>query len=242
LTNYHVKSFYGVETALIFTSPSQKIPYITLNCLKKKNNKDWEDLSKGEGKTIHLSMEEIICMLEVLKKKISHWHGYHVFREDKTEIHVGWEDESRQVVIFKIEDYVKKLRFPNLNFLTLLLEHVLSEKIIHATSGTREAFEIMEEKLKYEEVYGLFSEHITTRDGLQVVETTEYDIDIETVMIKAKIKVESPTALLIMLDSGEEFWIPKIIIHGKYDPKDTKRYQDLLVDKWILDKNKVKLD
>ncbi|MHA1688839.1 MAG: hypothetical protein ACTSUN_05815, partial [Promethearchaeota archaeon] len=185
MADYHVKSFYGVETALILTSPSQKVPYITLNCLKKKDNKEWEDPSKGEGKIIHLSMEEIICILEVLKKKIAHWHGYHVFREKKTEIHVGWEDKSRQVVIFRIEDYVKKLRFPSLDFLILLLKHVLLEKIIHATSGTLDISEGMEGKLKHEDIYGMFSEYITTREGLQVVETTEYDIDIETVIIKA---------------------------------------------------------
>ena len=85
---------------------------------------------------MELSIEEIICILEVLYRKSANWRGYHVFKDRKTEIYAGWEDESRLVLLIKIGGYMKKIRFPNLNFLTLLLEHLLSEKIEFATSGT----------------------------------------------------------------------------------------------------------
>lgn len=240
MADYHIKSFFGVDSALIFTSPSRAVPYIFINCIRKKEDKNWEKPSKGEGKTVKLSIEEIICILEVLHRKSANWRGYHVFKEYKTEIYVGWEDQSRQVVMFRIGNYVKKISFPNLNFLTLLLEHILSEKIEFATSGT---FEPMvrdsEQSIEGEDQYGVFSEHITASDGLQVVETTEYGVSIETMDIIAKIKVESPKALLINLDSGEEFWIPKSTIHNKYDIKERDKHQNFIVDKWIIEKNKI---
>ncbi|KKK87574.1 hypothetical protein LCGC14_2751890, partial [marine sediment metagenome] len=128
-------------------------------------------------------------------------------------------------------------RFPNLNFMTLLLDHLLSEKIEFATSGT---FSVKEkEEVDEEDEYGLFSEHITALDGLHIVETTEYAVSIDTVEIQAKVRVESPKALLIALDSGEEFWIPKSTVHNDYDVREKKKSQNLLVDKWIIEKQKI---
>ncbi|MHA1343998.1 MAG: hypothetical protein ACTSQG_08425, partial [Promethearchaeota archaeon] len=160
--------------------------------------------------------------------------GYHVFKEYKTEIYVGWEDNSREILQFKIGDYKKKLRFPNTTFLTLLLEHILSEKIEFATSTTYKT----KVEASYNDQFSVFAEQIKGRDGLQVVETTEYDIFVETYDIKAKIKVESPKALLIMCENGKEFWIPKSTIHNKYNIDDKKQYQKLIVDKWIIEKNR----
>jgi hypothetical protein len=221
------------------TSPSKQVPYIFLSCINRKDNGSWEKPSEGEGKTVRLSIEEIICILEVLKKRSANWRGYHVFKERKTEIYVGWEDESRQVLRVKIGEYKKKLRFPNLTFLTLMLDHILIEKIEHATSGTFEAKTIEKDQLDEEGEYGVFSEHITARDGLHIVETTEFSASRDPIKIIAKIKVESPKALLITLDSGEEFWIPKSIIHSKYDVKVKDKPQKFIVDKWIVEKHKI---
>jgi len=238
MTDYHTKTFYGQKSSISLTSPSKLVSYIFLSVFNRKEDGTWERTSKGEGKTVKITIEEIICILEVLNKNSANWRGFHVFKERKTEIYVGWEKESREVIQIKIGDYVKKLRFPNLNFLTLMLEHILEEKIEFATSG------ITEKKSKdgdvHEEVeYGVFSEYILARDGLQVVETTEFGVSKETVEIKAKIKVESPKALLITLESDKEFWIPKSTIHSKYDLENKKKLQTLIVDKWIIEKQRI---
>ncbi|MFW9971050.1 MAG: hypothetical protein ACFFDF_12725 [Candidatus Odinarchaeota archaeon] len=221
------------------SSPSKQVPYIFLSCIGRKDNGSWEKPSEGEGKTVRLSIEEIICILEVLNRRSANWTGYHVFKERKTEIYVGWEDESRQVLLVKIGSYKKKLRFPNLNFLTLLLEHILNEKIEYATSGTFETKSLEKEEVDEEGEYGVFSEHITARDGLNIVETTEFSVSRDPVEIEAKIKVESPKALLITLNSGDEFWIPKSIIHSDYDLREKDKLQKFIVDKWIIEKNKI---
>lgn len=229
MVDYHIKTFYGQKTALTINSPSKITPYIFMSCSNRDKHGSWED----EKKTVKLSIEEIICILEVLKRKSANWRGYHVFKDYNTEIYVGWESEAREVLKISLGEYKKKLRFPNTNFLTLLLEHLLSEKIEFATSGT---FETKGEKAE-ERDYGVFTEHITARDGLQVVETTEYDLDKEVMEVPVKIKVESPKALLITLDTGNEFWIPKSTVHNKFNANDKENYQKLIVDKWIIEKN-----
>ncbi len=238
MTDYHTKTFYGQKSSITLTSPSKSAPYVFLSCINRKKDGTWENTSKGEGKTVKISTEEIICILEVLLKKSANWRGFHVFKERKTEIYVGWEKESREVVQIKIGEYIKKLRFPNLNFFTLMLEHILSEKIEFATSG-KSKMTSSDGVTQDEGEYGVFSEHIIARNGLQVVETTEFGVLKDTIEIKAKVKVESPKALLITLESDKEFWIPKSTIHSNYDMENKKNFQTLVVDKWIIEKQRI---
>ncbi|MFX1240864.1 MAG: hypothetical protein ACFFA7_06405 [Promethearchaeota archaeon] len=237
MADFHTKTFYGQKTSVRVTSPSKQVPYIFLSFINRKEDGTWEKSTEGEGKTVRLSIEEIICILEVLHRRSANWRGYHVFKERKTDIYVGWEDESRQVLQVKVGEYKKKLRFPNINFLTLMLSHILSEKIEHATSGTFEAKTIEKKTVDEESEYGVFSEHITARDGLHIVETTEFSASRDTIEIEAIIKVDSPKALLITLDSGEEFWIPKSTIHSEYNVTEKKTTQKFIVDKWVIEKH-----
>jgi hypothetical protein len=216
------------------------VPYIFLSCIKRKEDGQWEKPSKGEGRTVRISLEEMICILEVLNRRSANWRGYHIFKDRKTEIYVGWQDESRQILLIEIGEFLKKLRFPNTNFMTLLLDHILNEKIEFATGGAFET-KSKEEVDEIDEAreYSLFSEQITARDGLQVVETTEYGVSVDTIEIKAKLKVESPKALLITLESEAEFWIPKSTVHSKYNADNKNNYQKFIIDKWIIEKNKI---
>ena len=238
MVDFHTKTFYGQNSSIRIDSPTKMVPYIFLSCINRKEDGKWEESTKGEGKTVKISIEEMICILEVLNRKSANWRGYHIFKDRKTEIYVGWEDESRQVLQIKIGDYKKKLRFPNINLMTLLLDHILTEKIEFATSGAFET-KAKETVIDEESEYSLFSEQITARDGLQVVETTEFGVLVDTVKVKAKIKVESPKALLITLDTGEEFWTPKSTIHSDYVVNNKTDLQKFVVDKWIIEKNKI---
>ncbi|MBD3195775.1 MAG: hypothetical protein GF317_12005 [Candidatus Lokiarchaeota archaeon] len=237
MADYHEKAFFGIETGIIIKSPAKHVPYIFITSIRRKKDGLWEKYSKGEGKTVKITIEEIICILEVLGRKSANWRGYHVFKEYKTEIYVGWEDETRNVVIFRIGKYEKKLRFPSTRFLTLLLEHVLTEKIEFATSGTYKEGIKEEGTEKDPDEYRVFSEQISARDGLYVVETTEYGVSVNLEEIEAKIKVESPKALLLNLKNNKEFWIPKSTIHSDYDPGLKNKPQKFMIEKWIIEKN-----
>jgi len=238
MADYHTKTFYGQKSSITLTSPSKLAPYVFLSCINRKEDGTWENTAEREGKTVKINIEEIICILEVLLKKSANWRGFHVFKERKTEIYVGWEKESREIVQIRIGEYIKKLRFPNLNFFTLMLEHILSEKIEFATSGKSKK-KSKDGDIQEEGDYSVFSEQIIARDGLQVVETTQFDVSKDTIEIKAKVKVESPKALLITLESDKEFWIPKSTIHNNYDVENKKQLQTLIVDKWIIEKQRI---
>lgn len=234
MADFHTKSFFGQKTGIILNSPARILPYIFISCINRRPDGSWEKPSKGEGKTVKITTEEIICFLEVLNRRSANWRGYHVFRDYKTEIYVGWEDESREVLILKIGEYQKKLKFPSTNFMTMLLEHILKEKVEFATSTTYKT----KDQYSEDNEFRVFSEQITARDGLNVVETTEYEVVTDTVDLRAKIKVESPKALLITLDSDHEFWVPKSTVHNEYDVNDKDSFQNFVIDNWIVEKNK----
>ncbi|MCK4284766.1 MAG: hypothetical protein KAX18_01135, partial [Candidatus Lokiarchaeota archaeon] len=99
--------------------------------IKKKGDGSWEKLSTREGKTIKVSLEEVVMILEVLKKKMKSWSTVHSFKEDKTSISISWEGETK--VWFNIGDYPKMLSFAQIEILKLLLLHLLEEKIEFAT-------------------------------------------------------------------------------------------------------------
>jgi len=134
MADIHKKSFWGNNTAIILESPGKNIPYIFLTCIKKKENGDWEKFSKKEGKTIKINITEIICILEVLEQRIDNWRGYHIFNQESTEIFVYWKDPSKSISTFEIGSYNIDLKFPDNKLLTLLLNHILSEKIEFATN------------------------------------------------------------------------------------------------------------
>lgn len=232
MTDFHTKSFFGKRSGIILTSSAKSVPYMFLKFTKKRENGSWEKPTRGEGKTIKLSIEEMICVLEVLKRKIAQWRGYHLFKETKTEIYFGWEDESREVLRVKAGDYSKKLKFPFTTFLTLLIDHLLTEKIEFATSG---AFDGKEGQDK--ESFSLeSSEQKIPKDTPQFIESMEQDALVETIDVSVKIKGESPKALLITLDSGQEFWIPKSTIRSDYDVNHKDQFQKIVADKWIIEK------
>jgi hypothetical protein len=91
MTDTHSQSFFGQATGLTINSSSKNDPFIFIKCIKKKENGDWEKLSSGEGKTIKISLEEMIMILKVLRRKIESWSGFHSYKENKTQISFNWE-------------------------------------------------------------------------------------------------------------------------------------------------------
>ncbi|TFG21718.1 MAG: hypothetical protein EU533_05105 [Promethearchaeota archaeon] len=236
MTDFHTKTFYGNKTSVSVSSPSKDIPYIFLSCFNRKEDGSWEKINEGEGKTVRLSIEEIICILEVLNKKSAIWRGFHIYKDSRTQIQVGWLDESRELLIIQIGSYKKKLRFPNINFLKMLMDHLLIEKIEFATTIPIKSKENGKSFTELEE-YSLFTENITSRDGLRVVETTEYSPKVDMKEISAKIKAESPKALLISFDE-QEFWVPKSTIHSGFDVNNKETVQKFIIDQWIVERNR----
>ena len=60
----HSRSFFGQATGMIIRSSSKTDDFIFVNCIKKKPDGSWEKPTQKEGKTVRLSLEEIIMILQ----------------------------------------------------------------------------------------------------------------------------------------------------------------------------------
>jgi len=225
MVNSHSKSFFGQNTGLILQSSSKKDPYIFFQCIKKKANGIWEKPSKGEGKIIKFSLEEMIMLLKVLKSKMESWSTYHKYNNSNTSISVNWQEDCLWININK---YSKKLPLAQIEILKLLLEHILQEKIIFAT----------ESKIQKNEETDSPKSHIYVKEEIISSKPVHKEEENNTLEIKGKIKCKTEKALLIDFSNGVEAWIPKSKIHTKYR-EDLDLSQSFRIDMWLLQKNKV---
>ncbi|MHA1491293.1 MAG: hypothetical protein ACTSRI_16785 [Promethearchaeota archaeon] len=247
MTNKHSQSFFGQKTALIVQSNLKSEPFAYLTCIEKKADGSWERFSQGEGKTIKISLEEIVMMLEVLRRKLPIWSTLHEYRGEKTQISLNWEEQKDQILWIKIGKYSKMMTISQIEIFKLLLEHLLKEKIKHGTSYFPEnrvknnnALEVTEEIIHMDtgnpNASKIMSQKISELSSNQQQQNNSYDSDF--VKIGGKIKSESEKALLIVFDSGKEQWIPKSTVRSGYD-KDKEKTQKFVIDTWVLRKNNI---
>ena len=210
---------------MFIQSSSKSEPFIFMKFIKKKGDGSWEKLSTREGKTIKVSLEEVVMILEVLKKKMKSWSTVHSFKEDKTSISISWEGETK--VWFNIGDYPKMLSFAQIEILKLLLLHLLEEKIEFATISDMSKNQIV------------IDQPVTKKQEkpeLTVIEEINSESDLRKV--EGVITGETDKAVLLKLNSGAENWFPKSTIKSQYSPeKETS--QTFLIDSWIIEKNKI---
>jgi hypothetical protein len=136
----HSKSFFGQNTGLIVNSSSKTDHSLFIRCIKKKPGGSWEKPSSGEGKVIKCSLDEIVMILEVLNRRQLNWSSYHTFKDKKTQISFGWENDKAKTLWINIANYSKMLNFAQAEILRLLLTHILMEKIKFATLPNRGNF------------------------------------------------------------------------------------------------------
>jgi hypothetical protein len=251
MTNTHNKSFFGQNSALFLKSNSKFDDFIFIQCIKRKGGNVWEKPSKGEGKNIKLSLGEIVMILKVLKGQLDSWSTYHSYKEEGTNISVNWQ---QNVIWINIGEYSKKLQSPQIEILTLLLDHLLREKIEFATGGQnqdktkkkdREQKKIQsstqsssqkENKIFIkEEIFHPNSEstaNIISKDTFKTGKANKART------VKGEIQKATDKALLIQFQDGLEAWIPKSTVHNDFSTENPQ-LQSFLIESWILEKNKV---
>jgi len=251
MAKQHNYSFFGQNTGLILSSPSDRDLFFFIRCIKRKSNGIWEKPSKGEGKVIKFSLEEIVMILSVLNHESLNWTSYHSFKDDKTQISIGWEDKTAKTLWIKIGNYSKMLNFAQVEICKRLLEHFLNEKIKNATVMN------INENNEREETDEINNEFTTRKsdksrknkktindekENINIVpnEIIENDLTKEMKQLNGTIQGETDKALLINFNSGQEIWIPKSTIHGKYTPRKNLE-QEFLIDNWILKRNQIML-
>ena len=237
MTDNHSQSFFGQTTGITINSPSKSENYIFMKCIKKKQDGSWEKPSMGEGKTIKISLEEMVMILKVLKGKLPNWKTFHKFNEKKTQISFKWENETKKSLWINIGEYPKMLGVPQVEIFKLLLKHIIKEKIEYSTvldfskiqassersrNAKKNAVEIHPEKINIEK---------NTENSANSTSTSD------KVKINGAINGETEKALLLNFE-GNEIWVPKSTIHSQF--KSVKgEDQSFLIDDWILKRNKV---
>jgi hypothetical protein len=137
MVDKHSQSFFGQSTGLTLQSSSRTEPYIFLKCIQKKNDGSWEKPSQGEGKTIKLSLDEMVMILEVLNHNSGSWSSYHNFNNVKTPISFQWEDQTQKKLKLYIDKYSKMLNFAQAEIFRRFLEHLIEEKIVYGTTPNK---------------------------------------------------------------------------------------------------------
>lgn len=253
MTNIHNKSFFGQKVGLILSSRSKTDPFIFLKFLKKKASNVWEKPSKGEGKTIKISIEEMITTLYVLYGKLHTWSGFHSFKDEKTSISLGW-DEKKEIFWIRVDEYAKSLKFPQTEFFKLLLEHLIKEKVIFATSGNNSLNKKDLNKNNSNDLIDYFEsdsffENLDDFNGINKDEKFSSINSKKSISdnkksspkqtIKARLKNSTDKALLLIFGNGKEVWFPKSTINNleKIDLYQNSSQQRFLIDAWILQKN-----
>ena len=239
MTDKHSQSFFGHSTGLTIQSSSKNEPYIFFKCIKKKPDETWEKISQGEGKTIRCSLEEIIMILKVLKRKIDSWSGYHTYKENNTQISFCWENDKENKLWINIGDYSKMLGIAQIELLKLFLKHLIKEKIEFATISNKS--QKINEHTTINQLSCNNNPHKINLNE-NVIEQSSIikanEIIEERIEIDGSIKTETEKALLIVFKSGQEVWFPKSTIHSNYKPE-VNTNQLFLIDKWIIEKNKI---
>ena len=257
----HSKSFFGQNTGLIINSSSKNKPYFYIRCIKKKPEGSWEKPTAGEGKVIKCSLDEAVMILEVLNRKQLNWTSYHTYKDNKTSISFGWEDESAKTLWINIANYSKMLIFAQAEIFRLLLTHILKEKIKYATQANRGNTnnnlenELISNNLRMDinnlneitpfknnfnqQLLKLsYKNQFNDKKHINPKSSSKNNLFRDMTTIKGAIKGETGKALLIGFDTGQEIWIPKSTIHCQFSPKKLFS-QSFLIDNWILKRNKI---
>jgi hypothetical protein len=244
MVNSHSKSFFGQNTGIILTSWSKYDPYVFLNFIKMKSNGIWEKLSDNEGRTIKITLEEIISILKVLNHQKLSWQNSHTYKEMITSFSFSWQDETSENLWINIDNYSKMLTPAQIEIFRLLLTHLLHEKIIYSTALDLEHQRNKHSNHSDEKEYDIitnneeFTENISEiNEEILNMNSNEYTQMNDVTNIQCIIIGETEKALMLRIGEND-VWIPKSTIHNHYDPIKGK-VQNFLISSWILKKNKI---
>ena len=131
MVDAHDYSFFGQNTGLIVRSRKMTDAYIFLTCVRKKQDGNWEKTSQKEGKTIKISLEEMVSFLAVFNKYFPSWKGFHRFRGEDTAIELISRENLKAPFLLKVGPYIKPFTYAQAEIFRMLLQHMINEKIEH---------------------------------------------------------------------------------------------------------------
>ena len=234
MVDSHNQSFFGQNTGLLIQSSSKDESFIFLKLIKKKPDGSWEKLTNREGITIKCGLEEIIMILDVLRKNREKWSIVHEYNEEKKSISVNWDKNNRLWI--HVDNYTKQLVFPQTELFKRLLEHILQEKIEYSTVSSISNENIQETIPNKKPALNNVANSSFEDQSVQIVEERNAGDDIT--QIQGKVKKETNAALYIEFNPEKELWVAKSKIRSTFDSQN-EGFQEFSIDSWILRKNKI---
>lgn len=249
MTDQHNQNFFGQKTGLIVSSNLREEPFIFIRCLKKKKDGEWQKFE--ESKVIKLSLLEIVAISDVLNGKRKIWNTFHSFNESKTPISFAWDEHDSDLLWINIDEYSRPLNYPETELMKRLIDHILEEKICYSTVKSEKNMKEIDEKannIKEEDIQNKKENRLDEKNKKNLTKNNEFhknynnqinnyakDSEETIANIRGKIKMVRDKAILIVMDSDEEIWLPKSTITNEFDEKSTN-LQNFLVKRWILEK------
>lgn len=249
MADQHSQNFFGQKTGLILDSDAKNKPHIFIRCLRKKKTGKWEKFD--ESKVVKLSLLELIAIYDVLDHKRKLWNTFHQFKEIKTPISFAWDEYDDDLLWINIDNYSRPLNYPQTELLRRILSHIIEEKIAYATvrEDYSKADHHKEKRSKspgdLEQRQNHYSSSYQGNQSSSKTHTkSKPDNNMETSAstgngkfsnLTAKIKIGREKALLLVLEDGQEIWLPKSTIIGDYNEQ-AQSFQQFKVKNWILEK------
>ncbi len=257
MVDKHDKIFFGQNSAISVVTFAKEEPYFLLRCIKKKSDGSWEKPSKGEGKSVRLSLDELVMILHVLREEISAWSTTHKYKDQQTTITVNWSsgpNEEKKELWIVVAEYRKMMNVAQAEVLKLLLEHILKEKIEFSTvpqaaakEEEAEGSEIVEEqateqpqtqKEKVEEEIVKPSPKATKAKKEGASQNGKKNGKNALVTVSGTIEGNTDKAIkVVFTKEGFDAWLPKSKISSKYDIN-SKDQQNFTVEAWIIEKRR----
>ncbi|MHA1728820.1 MAG: hypothetical protein ACTSWY_08820, partial [Promethearchaeota archaeon] len=228
----------------------------------KSENGTWEKPSERQGKKIKLNLGELIMIQKVLAGINERWSTVHKFNDEQTSISFNTDKNDRKQIWINVDSYRKNLREPETDLLLMLVQHIIKEKIEHATGLQKQgnngsqipkitrkepSNQIMNTPNK---INNAISE-VEIREKRIMKEKRIMDDEIKNIKVKntgryqnepndfstvtGAVQRETEKAVLILFsDKNEPNWVPKSIIKSQFN--NSAESQKFLIAKWFLDK------
>ncbi|TXT58146.1 MAG: hypothetical protein BAJALOKI2v1_430013 [Promethearchaeota archaeon] len=237
MVDYHNKTFFGDNSAFIVQSGSRIDPATFFKLFKKKEDETWERPSEGEGITIKFAMKEVAMILEVLQGKLKSWSTKHSFKKRATIIVVEWSSDTTFMI--NTANYSITLKSGQIQIFQMLLQHILEEKVIYATSGehSENQANVGKELPAPQNRTNKVKKYPQTQPKTKK-KPKRNKSENDRKNMNAIIEGETEKALLLNFEGKEPTWIPKSTIHSEFQTEKGIE-QNFLIEVWVLKKNNI---
>lgn len=161
---HHNISFFGQKAGIILDSAKIADPFLYFRFIKKKADGNWEKPSLNEGKTVKFNLLELCAVGRLLHQPNGTWSTVHKRGEIMTSIII---EKTDQQCLIKAGEYMRNLHDSEIDLLSRLLDHLITEKIENATDQAKNVNIQKEVSYDQEEIpveYELFPKNHDTHE------------------------------------------------------------------------------